>query len=88
MVKLELTGIDRPGIVRDLSRSLTAQGVSIEDLHTEIVSAGTSAEHLFKVRALLVVPESLGNETLRGALDALANEMMVDIALGEHHSAV
>jgi glycine cleavage system regulatory protein/folate-dependent phosphoribosylglycinamide formyltransferase PurN len=88
MVKLELTGIDRPGIVRDLSRSLTAQGVSIEDLHTEIVSAGTSAEHLFKVRALLVVPESLGNETLRGALDALASEMMVDIALGEHHSAV
>jgi glycine cleavage system regulatory protein len=88
MVKLELTGIDRPGIVRDLSRSLTAQGVSIEDLHTEIVSTGTAAEHLFKVRALLVVPASLPNETLRGALDALASEMMVDIALGEHHSAV
>jgi methionyl-tRNA formyltransferase len=88
MVKLELTGIDRPGIVRDLSRSLATQGVSIEDLHTEIVSAGTSAEHLFKVRALLVVPESLGNETLRGALDALASEMMVDIALGEHDCAV
>ncbi len=84
MVKLELTGIDRPGIVRDLSRSLVEQGVSIEDLHTEIVNDGTSAEHLFNVRALLVVPESLPNETLRRALGALANEMMVDIALGEH----
>jgi glycine cleavage system regulatory protein len=84
MVKLELTGLDRPGIVRDLSRSLAGRGVSIEDLHTEIVSAETSAEHLFMVKALLVVPETLPNETLRRALGALANEMMVDIALDEH----
>ena len=82
MVKLELTGLDRPGIVRDLSRSLAAQGVSIDDLHTEIVDGGTAAEHLFKVKALLVVPESLPNEMLRRSLDALANEMMVDIGLG------
>jgi methionyl-tRNA formyltransferase len=82
LVKLELTGLDRPGIVRDLSRSLAAQGVSIDDLHTEIVDGGTAAEHLFKVKALLVVPESLPNETLRRSLDALANEMMVDIGLG------
>ena len=83
MVKLELTGLDRPGIVRDLSRSLAERGVSIDDLHTEIVSDGASAEHLFKVKALLVVPQSLPNETLRRALDTLANEMMVDIALGD-----
>ena len=87
MVKLELTGLDRPGIVRDLSRNLAQQAVSIDDLHTEIVDGGTSAEHLFKVKALLVVPDSLPNEKLRQALDALANEMMVDIALGEHAAA-
>ena len=34
------------------------------------------------MKALLVVPESLPNETLRRALDALANEMMIDIGLG------
>ena len=83
IVRLELTGLDRPGIVRDLSRSLAQQGVSIDDLHTEIVDGNTSAEHLFKVKALLVVPESLPNTQLRQALSALANEMMVDIALGE-----
>jgi glycine cleavage system regulatory protein len=83
IVRLELTGLDRPGIVRDLSRSLAEQGVSIDDLHTEIVDGNTSAEHLFKVKALLVVPESLPHEKLRQALSALANEMMVDIALGE-----
>ncbi len=82
IVKLELTGLDRPGIVRDLSRSLAEHGVSIDDLHTEIVDGATGAEHLFKVKALLVVPEALTNETLRRALDTLANEMAIDIGLG------
>ncbi|MEO9136336.1 MAG: formyltransferase family protein [Casimicrobiaceae bacterium] len=87
MVKLELTGIDRPGIVRDLSRDLVERGVSIDDLHTEVVSDGASAEHRFKVKALLAVPDSLPNEALRRALDALASEMMVDIALDEDSRA-
>jgi methionyl-tRNA formyltransferase len=87
MVKLELTGLDRPGIVRELSRSLAEVGVSIDDLHTEIVDDGTSGEHLFKVKALLVVPESLPHESLRHSLDALANEMTVDIGLGNHPSS-
>jgi glycine cleavage system regulatory protein len=83
IVKLELTGLDRPGIVRDLSRALAGHGVSIDDLHTEIVDGAEQAEHLFKVNALLVVPDSLGNEMLRDALAELAREMMVDIALGD-----
>jgi glycine cleavage system regulatory protein len=84
MVKLELTGLDRPGIVRELSRSLAQVGVSIDDLHTEIVDDGPSGEHLFKMKALLVVPQSLPHEELRGSLDALANEMTVDIGLGSN----
>ena len=80
-MKLELVGHDRPGIVRDLSASLAQRNVSIEELHTEIVSAAMSGEHLFKVKALLLVPEALRNEDLRGGLEALANEMMVDISL-------
>jgi methionyl-tRNA formyltransferase len=81
LVKLELVGHDRPGIVRDLSKSLGDRGVSIEELHTEIVSGAMSAEHLFKVKALLLVPKNLPNDEVRRGLEALANEMMVDIAL-------
>ena len=87
LVALELTGIDRPGIVRDLSCELAERGVSIDDLHTEIVSDGASAEHRFKVKALLAVPDSLPNEALRRSLAALASEMMVDIALDEDRRA-
>ena len=83
IVSLDLTGVDRPGIVRDLSRDLAERGVSIDDLHTAIVDGASSAQHLFKVHAVLVVPESLPTEALRSALDKLASEMMVDIALGK-----
>jgi len=85
-IKLELIGHDRPGIVSELSGSLARRRVSIEDLHTEIVDGPTPAEHLFKVRALLVVPESVPNDELRRALEPLIKEMTVDIALGEKAS--
>ena len=83
VVYLDLVGHDRPGIVHELSESLAARGVSIEELHTEIVSGAMTAEHLFKVKAVLLVPKSVTNDDVRRALEALANEMMVDIALGE-----
>ncbi len=86
VIKLELIGHDRPGIVSELSGSLARRRVSIEDLHTEIVDGPTPAEHLFKVRALLVVPESVPNDELRRALEPLIKEMTVDIALGEKAS--
>jgi methionyl-tRNA formyltransferase len=78
-IMLNLVGHDRPGIVRELSASLARRGVSIEELHTEIASAAMSAERLFTIKALLQVPEDLPNEALRLELEALANEMMVDI---------
>ena len=81
VVKLELVGHDRPGIVSELSGSLARRRVGIEDLHTEIVDGATPADHLFKVRALLVVPASVSNEELRAALEPLTKEMTVDIAL-------
>ena len=36
---------------------------------------------------MLVVPESLTSETLRGVLERLASEMMLDMALGENPRA-
>ncbi len=83
IVKLELVGNDRPGIVRDLSGSLAARGVSIDELHTEVISAAMSAGELFRVRATLAVPAGLTDAELRRGLEALATEMMVDIDLGQ-----
>ena len=80
---LAMAGHDRPGIVSELSGSLARLRISIEDLHTEIVDGATPAEHLFKVKALLVVPETVPNDELQRALEPLTNEMTVDVALGD-----
>ncbi len=82
-VRLELVGHDRLGIVSELSGSLARRRISIGDLHTEIVDGAIPAEHLFKVKALLVVPETVAIDELRRALEPLMNEMTVDVALGE-----
>ena len=82
MLKLEMTGADRPGIVRELSSGLAERGVSIEDLHTEIIS--TEGQSQFKVRAVLVVPQALTDEALRTVLEGLATQMMMDIGLDAH----
>ena len=78
MVRLELVGNDRPGIVRDFSGCLARRGVSIEELHTEFESAPMSADPLFKVNALLAVPTELSDAELKRELEGLATEMMVD----------
>ena len=51
IVRLELTGVDRPGIVSELSSRLAERGVSIEDLHTEIVDGGGAAASVSRARA-------------------------------------
>jgi glycine cleavage system regulatory protein len=87
-VQLDLVGHDRPGIVRDISTVLARHGVSIEILETACESASMSGEILFRARAELSVPAALALEVLRDDLEALANELMVDLELGDHPSSM
>ena len=82
-VELELIGEDRVGIVSQLTHILAVRGVSIEHIHTEIAHAAPAAKPTFKVNAHLLVPKAVDANALRHELEALAREMMVDIALGE-----
>jgi methionyl-tRNA formyltransferase len=85
--ELELVGEDRVGIVSSLTRMLAERGVSIENIHTEIVRSGVTGKQIFKVGAHLLLPASLSAEQLRSDLGALASEMMLDIGLGERPPA-
>lgn len=82
-IDLELVGEDRLGIVSRLTSILAECGISIEHIHTEIVGAGVSAKQSFKVAAHLLAPKALSLDELRRKLEVLANQMMLDIALGE-----
>lgn len=76
---LEIVGHDRAGIVRDISRCLSEQGVSIEALESERMCGSWSGECLFRATAQLRVPASLAVDSVRESLEALANDLMVDL---------
>ena len=80
-LKLALTGLDRPGIVRDISDALARQKVNIEEMETAFFSGSFSGEDMFELRATLRIPEGLTDAVLRQAIENLANNLMVDISL-------
>lgn len=80
---LDLVGLDRPGIVRDISRVLAAQNVSIAELESDRVSGSFSGEAMFKMKARLILPDDVDIEKLRQSIEALANELMVDLSLDD-----
>lgn len=82
-VKLDLLGADRPGIVQSVSSALAQRGVNVEELLTECIDAPLSGGLLFKAVATLSVPEGVTLESLRIRLEAIASDLMVDIALEE-----
>ncbi|MEQ8952906.1 MAG: hypothetical protein RL120_02160, partial [Gammaproteobacteria bacterium] len=82
-IALHLVGNDRPGIVREISHALAVLGVNVEQLVTECVPAPMSADLLFKADARLRVPQDLGLERLQQEIERLADDLIVEIHLGD-----
>ena len=80
-IAMSLVGNDRPGIVRDITRLLAEQGVNVERLSTDVRPAPMSSEPLFHADALLAVPLTLVLDDLQARLEALADDLMVELEL-------
>lgn len=78
---LELVGLDRPGIVREISHALAEHGVNIEELTTDRTTAPMSGELLFRSRARVSIPPATDPERLRERLEQLAGDLMVQVSL-------
>lgn len=85
-ILLDLVGNDRPGIVRDITRLLSEEGVNLERLVTEVKPAPMSSEPLFHAEALLAVPLTLSLDVLQRRLETLADDLMVELNLQPHAS--
>lgn len=80
-VILDVVGQDRPGIVREVSRTLAARSVSIDELDTSFESGSFTGETLFRARARLHLVGETSVDDLRASLEGLANDLMVDIRI-------
>ena len=80
---LELVGLDRPGIVRDISQLLANGGANVEELSTDRTSAPMSGEMLFSASTRVRLPPHADVARLRAELERMASDLMVEIRLVE-----
>jgi glycine cleavage system regulatory protein len=78
---LELVGLDRPGIVREISQLLAGNGVNVEELVTNRSSAPMSGEMLFEARAHVRVPPATDVAQLRAELERVGSDLLVEVKL-------
>jgi glycine cleavage system regulatory protein len=81
VMDLELIGLDRPGLVREISQLLARYEVNVEELTTDRTSAPMSGEALFRANARVKVPAHIDAAHLRANLERLASDLTIEIRL-------
>jgi len=82
-LEVELLGLDRPGLVREVSHLLAGMGINVEELATDVYSAPMSGEAMFRARARVNVPEGLDDHDLRRRLARLAGDLLFEIRVDD-----
>ena len=81
IIELSLLGNDRPGIIKEISKTVTELSVNFEQLNTECMPAPMTGGILFRASASLKVPDGLSIDVLQEALENLADDLIVEIKL-------
>ena len=83
IIDFEIVGLDHPGIVHELTRTIAALRASVEEMETWTEGAPHGGGMLFHARASVRLPDGLSEEGFRDALEDSANALVVDIVIGE-----
>jgi len=76
---IDLVGNDHPGIVHDVSAVLNRHGLSIVTIETRTREAPMAGGFLFEAHVVARVPDSTDVGVVRGDLERLATELLVDL---------
>jgi len=80
-VTVTVLGNDRPGIVRDVTGTLAARGLSIDSLTSRTLDAPMAGGTLFEATVAVRVPGDLDTATITSDLERLAGEIQVDLTV-------
>ena len=83
VIAFEIVGPDHPGIVHELTRTIAAQGASVEEMETRVEGAPHGGGMLFHAETKVRLPAGLSEEDFRDALEDSANALTVDIVINE-----
>jgi glycine cleavage system regulatory protein len=79
---LQMLGLDRPGLVHEVSLALAAESINVVEMETNVLSAAMTGEQMFSAEASVEVPDRVDVDLLHERLEALSRELAVDIELG------
>lgn len=82
-MEIELLGLDRPGLVHEVSALLTAHGINVEELATDRPAAAHSGDRMFHAHLRVIIPATVDVAAIRGGMERLAGDLMVEIRLAE-----
>ncbi len=82
MLEFSVVGQDRPGIVRQVTATISDLGANIESFRTWLSTEAHSGAPLFNMAANLRLPAGLSAARVQDALEAISGEIMVDVAVG------
>jgi glycine cleavage system regulatory protein len=81
VAELDVVGVDQPGIVRALTSVLKELGVNLLQFSSWTEPAPNSGDELFRAVAEFELTPAIDFETMAARLEALAEEMAIDIEL-------
>ena len=81
--ELRATGVDKAGIVARVCRVLAERDVTIREMKTLSRPGPETGTQLYTMRIEIGIPEGLDPGTLRRALETVAEDLRIEIAVSE-----
>ena len=87
LVVVTMLGLDRPGIVREVSAALAAENLNVLELTTEVSPAAMTGEPMFSGEALVACGGARDLAELSERLDQVSGALGVDVAIDVQEDA-
>eukprot|EP00343_Euplotes_focardii_P007222 CAMPEP_0205823082 /NCGR_PEP_ID=MMETSP0206-20130828/14991_1 /ASSEMBLY_ACC=CAM_ASM_000279 /TAXON_ID=36767 /ORGANISM="Euplotes focardii, Strain TN1" /LENGTH=237 /DNA_ID=CAMNT_0053119927 /DNA_START=29 /DNA_END=742 /DNA_ORIENTATION=- len=81
ILELNMEGPDQPGLLKNLTRILAAQNISVRDLHTNTHSAPFAGYSVFTTRTILAFPPEVNLEEFEEDLEEFESKYGVHLSL-------
>ena len=79
--ELNIVGLDRTGILQEVTTEMSRQSINVIDLETSVRAALMSGDKMLFADAQVLWPSDVDLADLHDRLDSVANELGVDILL-------
>lgn len=79
--EVSILGLDRPGIVKEISTALATLNINVEEFHSLVEAAPMTGQPLFKAEAAIGIPSDVNLHSLQEKLDVISQRLDIECTL-------